>query len=1066
MHRYDVLGPLRVDGDEDAAPSRPAQRRLLSLLLLERRGFVPRDVLIDRMWPDGPPAQAVNTLQVHVSGVRRLLGGDAIRTDPRGYQLVTTPLDVDADRFATFVTTARAARTAQDHEAALAACEAASALWRGVPYPDLADDGWAVPEVDRLVEAHTSVRSLRAALHLDLGRWHEATEELEQLLVAHPHHERLWELLMLARYRAGRSADALQAYQRARVALGELGLDPGLTLRELEHRMLVQDPSLLGPTASGDGLEAVRARADAGIHAWPLLDRDDELARVDEVLEGRRLGLLLVGPPGVGKSRLLHEATRRADPATPVIPVRANASLRTVPLGPVSDLVRLAPGPVATQLDQLLEALRTLAADGAPPVLLVDDAHHLDDTTLALITRALATGAARVVATLRSDLPTPPDVTSWWKDAGLDRRTVAPLESAAFGHLLDRVLGPTAAATHQRIVDVAAGNPLHLRELVRAARDEGALVHESGRWRLVRPVVGAGRLGELVDLALRGLSRRSRTGLEVLALLRPAPRTVVDAVAGAGAVDDLQHAGLVQLLRGADDQLAVDAAHPLYTENLASRMPTERRHELARRVVGALAHGPRDLPRGVLPIALLALEVDLLDGELALRAAREALVRLDPGLARRLAGVAIDAGADAEGWLLLGRAAALAGDHADAERAFLEAGRRASPDRLVEIDSQRAATLALTRRDPAGAVAVLDDAMRCHPADTAAMARLRVDRALYLAVAGRMAEVVDEVEALAAQPLPSPVRLGMGIADTLARAMLGRVADLEERLDQLDMLAAELPDPPPLAQDQLAFNRVQGLLVAGRLEPARTVLRAWGERVERGEALVGLWLQGRMLLLDLTGEVGQAIALDRDTHEAFLASPDPFRLQANQPSLRAIALAQGGRLAEARAALAEVDDVALHQDARSLTLWRTARAWTWAEDPPRAAAGFAEAGRLAVQQGHPAWGVHAWYGSVRMGRADLAQPALEAVHATMKAASTVTALVEGARAHVDGAPHALTVAATRFEALGARLLAAETHAEAARRAAERGAPEVAEHARAQVARLVDRLGARTPALRP
>ena len=486
------------------------------------------------------------------------------------------------------------------------------------------------------------------------------------------------------------------------------------------------------------------------------MDRDDELARLDEVLEGRRVGMVLVGPPGVGKSRLLHEVTRRAEATTTLIPVRANASLRTIPLGPVTDLVHLAPGPVAAQLDQLLAVLRGLAADGTPPVLLVDDAHHLDDATLALLTRAIQAGAARVVATLRSDLPTPPDVTAWWKDSGLDRHTVAPLRPEAFGHLLDRVLGPTATATHQRLVDVAAGNPLHLRELVRAARDEGALVHEAGRWRLVRPVVGSGRLAELVDLALRGLSRPSRTGLEVLALLRPAPRAVLDAVAGPGAVDDLLHAGLVQLARQPDGDTVVDAAHPLYTESLAARMLPVRRRELAGRVLAGLAHDDHVPPSRVLQVAVLALDAEMLDVELALRAAREALVRLDPALARRLATAAVDDGAGAEAWMLLGRAAAMAGDHTAAEDAFVAAGQLASAEQLVEIDSQRAATLAMVRRDPASAVAVLDDAMRSHPADTPAAARLRVERALYLAVSGRMGEVVDEVAALADTPLPDP----------------------------------------------------------------------------------------------------------------------------------------------------------------------------------------------------------------------------------------------------------------------------------------------------------------------
>lgn len=1063
VHRYDVLGVLRIDGDVARAPSRPAQRRLVSLLLLERGAPISRDTLIERMWPDGAPAGAVNTLQAHVSGVRRLLGADAVLTGSQGYQLPVDADAVDADRFATLVDHARTRRGAHDDGGALDRCDTALRLWRGTPYPDVIDHPAAVPEVERLEELHVAVRSLRAATLLDLGHWHEATEELDRLLEQHAHRERLWELLMLAHYRAGRAADALAAYRDARTALGELGLDPGRPLRELERRMLVQDPTLLEDTdrpAAASGAPRSGARLDHGVHAWPLVNRAAEVARLDEVVMGDARGAVLVGPAGVGKTRLLHEVARRAPSTTATVVVQANASLRGIPLGAVSDLARLAPGPVAAQLEELLAVLRSMTTD-RPPLVLVDDAHQLDDATLGLFVKALQGDDVRLVATVRNEDAIPDAITSWWKDLGLERIAVGALQPHEFDQLLDQVLGAVSAATHARLVELAAGNPLHLREVLRAARDEGALVHEGGEWQLVRGVAGAGRLSELVDLVLRGLSRPSRTGLEVLALARPTSRELVDEVAGPAAVDELQRAGLVRLEADGRAGILVDTAHPLYAENLAARMDDGRRRELGARVAGSLSRLGFPRSGDLLLAATLALDAGALDVGLALRASRDAMVRLDAELSRRLAQAAVDAGGGAEAWMLLGRARAFTGAFEEGDEAMAHAAELATPEQLAEIDSQRAAALAFGQREPARAVAVLDDALRTLPAGAPMTARLRVERSLYLAMSGRMDEVIDEVATLRELALPPPVQLTVGLADTLARVMLGRHDGLQAALDATEQLVDGLEADFPTARAQLEYNRVEGLVGAGRLDEAQRRCDAWGARVADGTGLFSLWYVTATHVLEVVGRIDEALAIDAEADTRLAGEPDPFRVGLMRPGLRALLLAQAGRLAEARQLLAEVDVETLRSDARTIVFWRQAQAWAQLPDHDRAARAFLEAGRTTIAQGHATWGVHALYGAVRVGRPELVVDDLRAAVASMPGAALVVTLADSAAAHADGDVEGLSRVAERLAAHGARLLAAEAHAEVARLAA---GTEAAGAARQEAATLASGLGAHTPAL--
>ena len=230
-----VLGPLEVvvDGRSLRLPG-AKPRALLATLALAAGEAVSAERLIDELWGDDPPETAANALQVHVSQLRRALGADAVRRRPPGYELAVPPEAVDLVRFERLLETARAA----EPERAAGVLREALALWRGDP------------EVDRprLEELRLAALEDRIEADLALGRHGELVPELESLVAQHPLRERLRGQLMLALYRAGRQADALDAYRATRVELVEqLGIEPSPALQQLERRILAQAPELDAP---------------------------------------------------------------------------------------------------------------------------------------------------------------------------------------------------------------------------------------------------------------------------------------------------------------------------------------------------------------------------------------------------------------------------------------------------------------------------------------------------------------------------------------------------------------------------------------------------------------------------------------------------------------------------------------------------------------------------------------------------------------------------------------------------------------------------------------------------
>jgi predicted ATPase/DNA-binding SARP family transcriptional activator len=304
---FGILGPLEVrsEGEVVAIPG-SKQRQLLAILLLHANKVVGSERLIEALWSQRPPGSGVNALQVRVSQLRKALGpgGSALETKPSGYLLRLQPGQLDVDRFEQLVA---AAETADAGEAA-AKLHEALALWRGPPLADFSYEEFAQSPIGRLEELRLTALERRIDADLELGRHAEAVGELEQLIAEHPLRERPRTQLMLALYRSGRQAEALQGFQDARTTLvEELGLEPSPALQALERQILNHDPGLLLATA----LPPVKNLSETNlpIPATPFLSREKEVGEVMDLLSREHVRLVtLTGPGGTGKTRLAVQA--------------------------------------------------------------------------------------------------------------------------------------------------------------------------------------------------------------------------------------------------------------------------------------------------------------------------------------------------------------------------------------------------------------------------------------------------------------------------------------------------------------------------------------------------------------------------------------------------------------------------------------------------------------------------------------------------------------------------------------------------------------------------------------
>jgi YVTN family beta-propeller protein len=256
---FRILGPLEVsDQGREPAIAAGKQRALLAILLLHANEVVSNDRLIEELWGERAPGSAAKRLQVHVSRLRHALerddgdGADSVVvTRGGGYLIRVEPGELDLERFERMLEEGSVALADRDPERALELLREALALWRGPPLAEFAYEPFAQQEIARLEELHLTALEQRIDAELTLGRHAQLIAELETLVKRQPFRERLRAQLMLALYRSGRQAEALQAYQQARRTLvEELGIEPSRELEELQRAILAQDPVLDAPAAA------------------------------------------------------------------------------------------------------------------------------------------------------------------------------------------------------------------------------------------------------------------------------------------------------------------------------------------------------------------------------------------------------------------------------------------------------------------------------------------------------------------------------------------------------------------------------------------------------------------------------------------------------------------------------------------------------------------------------------------------------------------------------------------------------------------------------------------------
>jgi eukaryotic-like serine/threonine-protein kinase len=742
-----ILGPLEVlAGGRSVALGGVKQRALLALLVIHAGETLSTDRLIDELWGEHPPAAAAKTVQVHISRLRKALelsgaeaGSEMIVTREPGYELRVEPERIDAHRFDRLIIEGRRELVARRPERAVLKLEEAMSLWRGPPLGEFAYKRFAQDEIARLDELRVGALEELIEAKLALGRHVEVVGPLEQLIREHPYRERLRGQLMLAFYRCDRQADALQAYQGARQALvEELGIEPSPRLRELERAILAQDQALAIPDHANAAVPVGPAAEES---AGVFVGRQPELAELigglDGAFAGRGRLFLLIGEPGVGKSRLAEELAQHARrlgarlligrcweaggapafwPWVQLLRSYLRASDRSdvaSALGPgapeiapiLPELYELIPGlpqPTAPESEgarfRLFHATAELlrrASEKRPLVLVLDDLHAADTPSLLLLqflARELGSMHVLVIAAMRDVAPIPDEpltamLAELAREAVTRRISLTGLSQRDVAEYLQ--LTAAEIATSGLVAELHAeteGNPLFVTETVRLLLLEGLRPKPGGAVRLVIPQsvrdVISRRLAHLSTACNQLLTSASVLGREFdpESLARMAEVSVDELL---DTVDEAMTARVVSEVPGITGRLRF--AHVVIRDTLYERLTTGRRVRLHRLAVAALETLYGEHPGAHLAElahhSLAAREFDKA-AKYASRAADRALMLLAYEEASRLYRTALDAldltgAADeksrCELLLALGEAHGRAGDTPAAKAVFIEA---------------------------------------------------------------------------------------------------------------------------------------------------------------------------------------------------------------------------------------------------------------------------------------------------------------------------------------------------------------------------------------------------------
>jgi DNA-binding CsgD family transcriptional regulator len=792
---------------------------------------------------------------------------------------------------------------------------------------------------------------------------------------------------------------------------------------------------------------------------WPFVGRHDELeafaaALADEGCEA----FCIYGAPGVGKTRLADECAARAESAgRRVLRITADRSSEAVPLVaiahllPVGALAELGEGDVkdavvrARLLHAALGLLSEHTATAGVPVLVLDDVHRLDASSLTIVDHLLALGAVFGVATVVTGEPAPETVTRWWRDERAVRLELTELDQLGVDTLLHVVLeGPLEASASAELWDASHGNALALRELVLGALARKTLIRRDGPWRLAGPIGATARMHELVKARIGALTEAARAALEPLALCGPIGLHELEAAFGLATLEDLERDGLIDVHADGRREM-VRLAHPMHGEVLKEGLSALRSRSILLAHAGAVEAWGGRRREDPIRIATCRLEATgRADPGLLLRAARLARFGGDHRRAANLARAAIAGLPSAAAGLVLGESLYDLSCFDEAEQVLAEAAdlatgdSAAGDDELVRISTVRRRNLFWGGRRDEDAIAA-GRAMSSRLASVAARDELIVGEAEVLAFGGHPRQALALLDRV--DTGPPRIRVLSAIPGAAALATIGRTAEavITSQRGFTEHLA--LGDEHAIAPAGThVVNQAWALVEAGRLAEAEELGKTWldlsvRERRPLGVAWFGIHL-ARCAITQGRPATARDLA-DRARSAAEAGGHDGLKPIAH--SLLAMAHGVLGNAVASASHAAQID-----AGGRGFGFFDAelalGRAWAMAAagDSRAAAAVLVAAGHSAEQADHlpvAAWLLH---DGLRLGAGDVA------ARLTALSAATDSRLVAARAAHAAALrsddPELLSEAADVFEAIGAILLAAEACAAAvasARRRADR-----------------------------
>ena len=815
-------------------------------------------------------------------------------------------------------------------------------------------------------------------------------------------------------------------------------------------RVINRDPT------SGIG----KVSALVGAQDWPLLRREPEFAAVRAALVGqtRTAGIVVVGEAGVGKTTLARQVTE--SPQNRLQWVAGTASSRSIPLGAFAHLVGAATirDPVA-----FLAAAREGLTAEHDTVLVVDDAHLLDELSATLLHQLALKRSVPMVANVRAGQPVPDAITSLWKDRYLQRLELGPFTKDQCVALIEQALGgPVEGLSAELMWRDSGGNPLFVRHLVEGAVEAGSLRQVRGVWQLRGRAAVSAQLASLVDERIEQLSDEVAHALGLLALCEPLDLDTLSGLVGSSAVEQAERRGLIRIVE--DREIGeVRFNQLLLGDVMRRRMGVAGARRLRGELVQALGDKPIRGPGERIRLAELTLDSDTTPAvDLLLAAADDAITLTNVTLGERLARAAFDRGGGVAAGELLARSLLWQGKAADSESALSAF----DPDTMEEAEllgwgAVRIINLQLSMGDAEAAREVLEllrSRVNTHEL------RLVVDglEAASLAFASRLEEAAGISRRVLSDPAAPPTALGwavfggglalglMGRGDQVAAAVV-RGRGIENQVDGVLRIL-------------MAYAEVRALVLLGELDAAE----------KRSAASVLISSPSQYLRWGLTNMLAGTVDLARGQFAAAASRMEQTVAALTTESaawwsyprlLLAQAYCALGRAEAAAAIIAELRSRSGGHDAWLYPQLRIAEAWLTAAqgNVSGAIAAATDAAELAGQAGQLAIEMLALHDAARFGDRTSLQRLIDVAGSVDGRLARVHAAYGDALLDRDAV--AVSAAGEQFEQIGVLPSAADAAAQAAEIFRTRDDPRQATEAAARADRIANACdGIHTPAL--